>query len=77
MRILYMAARSENISQIRKYFNKKIILLNRFTDATIAYQHYGMVVDINLIKTINNFLLKHIKLDFTFLNFVNIKNLNT
>ena len=73
--LLYMAARSENISQIRKYFHKKIILIDRFTDSTIAYQHYGMGVDVNLIKTINNFLLKNIKVDFTFLNLVNSKNL--
>jgi len=73
--LLYMAARSENISQIQKYFHKKIILIDRFTDSTIAYQHYGMGVDINLIKTINNFLLKNIKVDFTFLNLVNNKNL--
>ena len=73
--LLYMAARSENISQIQKYFHKKIILIDRFTDSTIAYQHYGMGVDINLIKTINKFLLKNIKVDFTFLNLVNNKNL--
>ena len=73
--LLYMAARSENISQIRKYFHKKIILIDRFTDSTIAYQHYGMGVDINLIKILNKFLLKNIKVDFTFLNLVNNKNL--
>ena len=73
--LLYMAARSENISQIQKNFHKKIILIDRFTDSTIAYQHYGMGVDINLIKTLNKFLLKNIKVDFTFLNLVNNKNL--
>ena len=72
---LYMAARSENIIQIEKFKQKKIILIDRFTDSTIAYQHYGMGVDINLIKTINKFLLKNIKVDFTFLNLVNNKNL--
>ena len=70
-----MSARSDNISQIQKYFHKKIILIDRFTDSTIAYQHYGMGVDVNLIKTINKFLLKNIKVDFTFLNLVNNKNL--
>ena len=73
--LLYMAARSENISQIQKYFHKKIILIDRFTDSTIAYQHYGMGIDINLIKTLNKFLLKNIKVDFTFLNLVSNKNL--
>ena len=73
--LLYMAARSENIDIIRKSFNKKIILIDRFTDSTIAYQHYGMGIDLNLIKTLNKFLLKNIKVSFTFLNIVNKKNL--
>jgi dTMP kinase len=73
--LLYMAARSENIDIIKKSFNKKIILIDRFTDSTIAYQHYGMGIDLNLIKTLNKFLLKNIKVSFTFLNIVNKKNL--
>ena len=43
--------------------------------STIAYQHYGLGVDINLIKLINKFLLKNININFTFLNIVNNKNL--
>ena len=73
--LLMLASRSENINLIKKSFRKKIILIDRFTDSTIAYQHYGMGIDIKLINTINNFLLKKIKIDFTFLNIVNKKNL--
>ena len=73
--LLYMAARSENIDVIKKSFNKKIILIDRFTDSTIAYQHYGMGADLNLIKTLNKSLLKNIKVSFTFLNIVNRRNL--
>ena len=73
--LLYMAARSENIDLIKKSYKKKVILIDRFTDSTIAYQHFGMGIDINLIKTLNKFLLKNIKVDFTFLNIVNKKNL--
>ena len=73
--LLYMAARSENINIIKKSFNKKIILIDRFTDSTIAYQHYGMGVDLNLIETLNKYLLKNIRVSFTFLNIVNQKNL--
>ena len=73
--LLYLAARSENINEINKSYKKKIILIDRFTDSTIAYQHYGMGVNINLINTINKFLLKNIKIDFTFLNTVSEKNL--
>ena len=73
--LLYMAARSENMNIIKKSYNKKVILIDRFTDSTIAYQHYGMGVDLNLIETLNKYLLKHIRVSFTFLNIVNQKNL--
>ena len=73
--LLYLAARSENINLIKKSYKKKIILIDRFIDSTIAYQHYGMDVDLNIINIINKFLLKNIKVNFTFLNIVNKKNL--
>ena len=73
--LLYLAARSENINLIKKSYKKKIILIDRFIDSTIAYQHYGMDVDLKIINTINKFLLKNIKVNFTFLNVVNKKNL--
>ena len=73
--LLYLAARSENIDLLKKNYRKKIILIDRFVDSTIAYQHYGFGIDIRIINTINNYLLKNIKADFTFLNTVNKKNL--
>ena len=73
--LLYMAARSENIDLIKKSYKKKVILIDRFTDSTIAYQHYGMGVNLNIIKTLNKYLLKNIKVDITFLNIVSKKNL--
>jgi dTMP kinase len=73
--LLYLSARSENIDLIRKNIGKQIILIDRFTDSTIAYQHYGMGIDIKFIKNINDHLLKNINVDFTFLNTVNQKNM--
>ena len=73
--LLYLAARSENMNTIKNSYKKKVILIDRFTDSTIAYQHFGMGVDINLIKILNKFLIKKIKVNFTFLNLVNKKNL--
>ena len=72
---LYMAARNENIKTLKKYYHKKVILIDRFLDSTIAYQHYGLGVNINLIKLINKHLLDKIKVNFTFLNVVSQKNL--
>ena len=74
--LLFLAARSENIDNVvRKNYQKKIILLDRFTDSTIAYQHYGMGLDRNLIYKINKILLRNIKPKFTFLNIVNMRSL--
>ena len=71
-----MASRNENFHNILlKNYNKKIILIDRFIDSTIAYQHYGMGINLNIIKYINNFILRNIKINFTFLNIVNKKNL--
>ena len=73
--LLYLASRSENINLLRKYYKKKIILIDRFIDSTISYQHYGMGVNLNLINTINKYILSDFKVSFTFLNIVNHKNM--
>ena len=74
--LLYLAARSENIeSLIKKNHNKKIILIDRFIDSTISYQHYGMGIKKEIINKINEFLLGKIKPSFTILNTVSKKNL--
>ena len=73
--LLYLAARSENVDLIKKNIGKKIILIDRFTDSTIAYQHYGMGVNLKFINNINNYLIRNINIDFTFLNTVNSKNM--
>ena len=73
--LLYLAARSENIILLRKNYKKKVILIDRFIDSTIAYQHYGLGVNIKLINVINDHLLENMKIDFTFLNIVNKKNM--
>jgi len=74
--LLYLAARNENIENIiKKNYKKKIILIDRFTDSTIAYQHYGMGLNKEIIKIINNYLLNKIKVNYTFLLLVSQKNL--
>ena len=73
--LLYLASRSENINLLKRYYKKKIILIDRFVDSTIAYQHYGMGIDIKIIKNLNSFILGNIKPNFTFLHTVSKKNL--
>ena len=75
--LLYLSARSENLEIIKKNIGKKIILIDRFIDSTVAYQHHGMKINLNFINNINSFLLKGIKINFTFLNTVNQKNMKS
>ena len=75
--LLYLAARSENIQELKKNYRKKIILIDRFTDSTVAYQHFGFGVNLSTINSLNKYLLKGFKIDHTFLNIVNRKNLKS
>ena len=73
---LYLSARNENYNSIlKKNFKKKIILIDRFTDSTIAYQHFGMGLNLKIINLLNSYILKDFKASFSFLNTVNTKNL--
>ena len=73
---LLMASRSENIDKIlKKNYKKKVILIDRFIDSTLAYQHYGMKLDKDIILKMNNFLLGNLRPNFTFLSIVNKKNM--
>ena len=66
--LLYLAARNENfINNIKPYYQKKVIICDRFIDSTLAYQHYGLDISKNLIQIVNNSILKNVLPDFTFL----------
>tara|TARA_B100001173_G_C16019173_1_gene561196 strand:+ start:1904 stop:2518 length:615 start_codon:yes stop_codon:yes gene_type:complete len=73
--LLYLAARSENIVELKKNYKKKVIIIDRFTDSTLAYQHFGMGINKSIIKTLNRHILENFKVDFTFLNTVNKSNM--
>ena len=74
--LLFYASRSENFEKIiKKNYKKKIILIDRFTDSTVAYQHFGMKINLNIIKSLNKFIIGNFKADLTFLSTVNKKNL--
>ena len=74
--MLFYAARSENFEKvIKKNYKKKIILIDRYTDSTIAYQHFGMNINLNIIKLLNKLIIGNFKPDLTFLSTINFKNL--
>ena len=67
--LLYMAARNEHLVNkiIPALRNKAIVICDRFTDSTLAYQVYGKKVDKNFINQIHKFILRNIKPDLTFI----------
>ena len=73
--LLYLASRNENIEKLKNYYKKKIILIDRFVDSTIAYQHFGQGISLPLIKNINKHIIGNFKVNFTFLNIVSKKNM--
>ena len=76
--LLYLGSRNENYHLLlKKNYKKKVIIIDRFIDSTIAYQHYGMGIDKKLINLLNKLILHKIKPDFTFLHLVSMKNLRT
>ena len=73
---LYLASRNENMElNLKPNQHKKIILIDRFIDSTLAYQHFGMGINRQSIVDMNKFILGDFEVDFTFLNIVNKKNM--
>ena len=67
--LLYLAARNEHVEKKLKpaISKKKIIICDRFTDSTLAYQVYGKGVDKTLVDIVHKYILGNIKPDLTFI----------
>ena len=67
--LLYMASRNEHIKKkiYPSILKKKIIICDRFTDSTLAYQVYGKGVSRNLVNNIHRYILGQVKPDLTFI----------
>ena len=73
--LLYLAARNEHIKNRIKpaLINKQIVICDRFTDSTLAYQVYGKKVNQKFIDYIHNFILQGVKPNLTFILKVSAK----
>jgi dTMP kinase len=67
--LLYEAARAQHVKEVIKPFLKKggIVICDRFSDATLAYQGYGRRIDLKWIDRLNLLASQGIKPDVTFL----------
>ncbi len=67
--LLYEAARAQHVTEIIKPFVEKegVVLCDRFSDATVAYQGYGRRIDLKRIERLNHLSTQGIRPDVTFL----------
>nr|WP_251139418.1 dTMP kinase [Exiguobacterium sp. s146] len=67
--MLYAASRAQNVDQvIRPALNRgAIVVCDRFVDASIAYQGYGLQYDLTQILSLNEWATAGITPDLTFL----------
>ena len=67
--LLYEASRAQHIKDVvRPALDKgSIVLCDRFTDATLAYQGYAQRINKDLIERLNQFATDNITPDFTIL----------
>ena len=66
---LYEAARAQHLKEVIEPILKKggVVLCDRFSDATIAYQGFGRKIELELIKRLNHLATRGRKPDVTFL----------
>ena len=74
--LLFQTSRSELVSKVIKPSLKegKVVITDRFTDSSIAYQGYGGGIDIELIKNLNKISTSDLSPDLTFLLDMDLKN---
>ncbi|MCX7661134.1 MAG: dTMP kinase [Candidatus Omnitrophica bacterium] len=67
--VLYFISRKELLDKkiIPAIKEKKIVVCDRFSDSTFAYQGWGLKVNTDFIKSLEELTLKGIKPDITFL----------
>lgn len=72
---LYESSRAEHVKEIiaPALKAKKIVICDRFSDATVAYQGYGRGLDKNMINTLNDFASSGIKPGLTILLDIPVK----
>lgn len=65
--LLYMASRAQAVSEVIKPALKKgkIVVCDRFLDSTLAYQGYGLGINLSLIEEIGGFVTCGIKPNLT------------
>ncbi len=67
--LLFEASRAELVKNviIPAIYDKKIVICDRFTDSTVAYQGYGRGIDLGIIDMLNRLVTKGVTIKRTYL----------
>jgi len=67
--LLYAAGRAQHLAELiaPELASGKIVLCDRFSDATLAYQGYGRGLDLELIRTLDRLVTDQMRPDLTIL----------
>ncbi len=73
--LLYNASRSQHIQEVilPAIHRGAIVITDRFSDSTIAYQGYGREIDLNLIDSLDRVSTKNLRPDITILLDVDVE----
>jgi len=74
--LLFQTSRSELVSKVIKpnLEKGKVVITDRYTDSSIAYQGYGGGIDINLIEELNKISTSDLTPNLTFLLDMDVKD---
>ncbi len=74
--LLYMAARAQIVAQIIRPALQRgaVVICDRFLDSTLAYQGYGLGMDIDFIKRVGGFATTGVLPDLTLLMDLSVKD---
>jgi dTMP kinase len=66
---LYLADRAQHVSEVIRpaIMAGKVVLCDRYSDSTLAYQGYGRGIDLKLLRQLNDFAEGGVRPDLTFL----------
>jgi dTMP kinase len=73
--LLYFASRSQNVAEVIRpaLASGKIVVCDRFTDSTLAYQGYGRGIDAQVIRDLDRIACSGLRPDLTVLIDIDLK----
>lgn len=73
--LLYLAARAQHVDEtiIPELLKDKIVLSDRYEEATYAYQGSGRGVNLDMLMSLNNFATSNVTPDLTFIIDISIE----